>query len=430
MKRRSWAVLLFSLPLAQAAMGQASIPATNQTTFPLFIKVQLAKSVKLSSLKPGNVTEGNLARDVYSSDRKVFSEGSRVRLTVDHLEKKRRSKSDRWPWLFQLFLPRYETFPSFKQAAISVADGSESELHVSLLSARRRTEVQPAPKKRGKKVEDANVSATIENAGVPSIDRRSHSGGHSASGVVMALEAQESSSGTSARDPEFSVSTNSATLPAGTICRILLLHEISASKSHPGDAIEARLLEPVQLGSHTVLPTGSIFEGSVLRSVSPRMLSRAGSLLIGFTGIRLPNGNHVPVSASLTEVEVNRGSHTKLDAEGRLHGDRPGVAWMLINGGVTAGIAKEVDDGTQLVLEAILSSATDASTAGTARIAGAIVSGIFMLTRHGRDVVLPGYTELNIMLNRAVTVSSPSGAAEKAAVGKVSDRDQPALRGQ
>jgi hypothetical protein len=65
-----------------------------------------------------------------------------------------------------------------------------------------------------------------------------------------------------------------------------------------------------------------------------------------------------------------------MGAEGRLHGDRPGFAWMLINGGVTAGIAKEVDDGTQLVMEAILSGATDASTAGTARIAGTVVSGI------------------------------------------------------
>ena len=428
MRRRNWPVLLLLLPLTQAAMGQASIPATNQTAFPLYVRVQLDKSVKLASLKPGDVTEGNLARDVYSAEHKVFSEGSRVRLTVDHLEKKRRVKTDRWPWLVQLFQPRYEIFPSFKRASISVPDGSESELQVSLLTASPRTELQAETKKRGKKVEDANVSATVESSGVPSIDRRSHSRGQSASGLVMALEAQESSLGMSASDPELgSVPTNSATLPAGTICRILLLHEISASKSHPGDAIEARLLEPVQLGSHTVLPTGSVFEGSVLRSIPPRMLSRAGSLMIAFTAVRLPNGNRVPVSTSLTEVEVNRGSHTKLDAEGRLHGDRPGVAWMLINGGVTAGIAKEVDDGTQLVLEAILSGATDASTAGTARIAGTIVSGIFMLTRHGRDVVLPGYTELNIMLNRAVTVSSPSGTTEKAAAGKVPDRDHPAL---
>jgi hypothetical protein len=77
-----------------------------------------------------------------------------------------------------------------------------------------------------------------------------------------------------------------------------------------------------------------------------------------------------------------------------------------MNLGVTGGISKEVDDGTQLLIEAIVSSATDASTAGTARIAGACVSGLFMLTRHGRDVVLPKFTEMDIIFDRPVSLST------------------------
>jgi hypothetical protein len=69
-------------------------------------------------------------------------------------------------------------------------------------------------------------------------------------------------------------------------------------------------------------------------------------------------------------------------------------------------MAKEVDDGTQLIVEALISTATDASTAGTARVAGSIVSGIFMLTRKGHDAVLPNHTEMAITLNRPVTFSS------------------------
>jgi hypothetical protein len=112
----------------------------------------------------------------------------------------------------------------------------------------------------------------------------------------------------------------------------------------------------------------------------------------------------VAATASLSALEVDRRPHLKIDSEGQLHEDRPGIAWTLINGGVSAGMAKEVDDGTQLVLEAVLSGATDVSTAGTARIAGAIVSGIFFVTRHGRDVVLPNFTEMQITLNRPVTL--------------------------
>jgi len=80
---------------------------------------------------------------------------------------------------------------------------------------------------------------------------------------------------------------------------------------------------------------------------------------------------------------------------------------MAINLGVTAGIAKEVDDGTQLVIEALVSTATDASTAGTSRIVASCVSGIFMITRHGRDVVLPRFTEMEISLDRALSLTKP-----------------------
>jgi hypothetical protein len=78
---------------------------------------------------------------------------------------------------------------------------------------------------------------------------------------------------------------------------------------------------------------------------------------------------------------------------------------MLINGGVAGGMAKEVDDATQLIVEAMISTATDASTAGTARIAGSIVSAAYMLTRKGHDVMLTNHTVLTITLNRPLMFS-------------------------
>ena len=136
------------------------------------------------------------------------------------------------------------------------------------------------------------------------------------------------------------------------------------------------------------------------------MLSRAGILQLEFTTLTEFGGPANPISASVTAIQAEHRSRMKIDPEGRISGDHPGKAWMLINTATTAGIAKEVDDGTQLILEAILSSATDASTAGTARIAATCASGIFMLTRHGRDVALPRFTQLTIALDRPVTLSS------------------------
>lgn len=206
-------------------------------------------------------------------------------------------------------------------------------------------------------------------------------------------------------------------LPPGTRCRIVLLDGVSASKSKPGDVISARLIEPVLLDSQVILPAGSLFEGKVLKQKPPRTLSRAGSLNLGFTSITLPQGNRIPISASLSGAVVDQRSHTRLDREGILHGERPGAAWMAINIGTSAGIAKEVDDGVQLVIEALISTATDASTAGTARIVSTCVSGLFMASRHGRDVVLPRFSEMEITLDRGVSMTAAPTVASASAPG-------------
>ncbi len=77
---------------------------------------------------------------------------------------------------------------------------------------------------------------------------------------------------------------------------------------------------------------------------------------------------------------------------------------MAINIGVAAGIAKEADDTFQLIFEAIVSTATDASTAARRRLSR-------LCLRHlpgnaqGRDVVVPRFTEMDISLDRPLAVS-------------------------
>ena len=80
------------------------------------------------------------------------------------------------------------------------------------------------------------------------------------------------------------------------------------------------------------------------------------------------------------------------------------MARFLLDFGITGGISKLSDDTTQLIIEAISSTATDASTAGLAKFAAMGATAIFLLTRHGRDVILPPYTEIDVSLTRAVTL--------------------------
>lgn len=192
----------------------------------------------------------------------------------------------------------------------------------------------------------------------------------------------------------------------GMEAQILLLNSLSASASRPGDSFQARLVYPIFSGSTVVLPAGSVFEGRVLSATRPRWLSRPGSLYLAFTQLDLPEGA-VPITASLAQLEVDRQSRTRMDSEGKLTGGRPGKVWMLANLGATAGVSKLADDTTQLVVEAIVSSATDASTAGMARIISAGVSGVFLVTRHGRNVVVPKFTEIDIVFDRPLLLPGP-----------------------
>jgi hypothetical protein len=168
------------------------------------------------------------------------------------------------------------------------------------------------------------------------------------------------------------------------------------------------------LNSKVILPAGSMFEGKVLKKTPPRMLSRAGSLYLTFTDLTLPDGRRLSIAASLAGAELDARSHTKIDSEGQLHGEHPGKAWMAINLGVTAGIAKVSDDSIQLIIELIVSTATDVSTAGTGRIVAGCASGLFMITRHGRDVTLPRFTEMAISLDRPISLNASAKTTDAA----------------
>ena len=186
---------------------------------------------------------------------------------------------------------------------------------------------------------------------------------------------------------------------------VALLEGVSAAKDHQGRSFQAILLEPVRVGSGFAIPQGSILEGVLARRVAPRRLYRPASLNLVFTRLTLPDGAAATIAASPVAAEVDRGSHMMIDREGTLHAQPPGKARFLLDFGVSGGISKLSDDTTQLIIEAISSTATDASTAGVAKLAAMGGTAIYMLTRHGRDVILPAYTEMDVSLNRAAPLA-------------------------
>jgi len=392
----------------------------------VYVKVQLANTVKVSTLKTGDVIEGKLAQDVYSGNRELFPAGSPIQLTVDKLGRRRRVPNDHWPWVIKAFTPRHENYPTFQSATVTLPDGRTVPLRVSLISINRETEVHARAKKNVAETAasamtqpaDASAGPIPPPAPAESNDARSAGFTKKSLGTVITLQAASPADGLTTSAAPFADSSGESlaetawpgpvTLAAGTQAKIILLDGVSASKSRPGDSLQARLVEPVRLNSKVVLPEGTLLGGKVVSRTPPRTLSRAGSILLVFTSITLPGRAEIPTVASVTTADLDQRSHTRIDPEGKMHGDRPGKAWMAINIGVTSGIAKEADDSIQLIIEAVVSTATDASTAGVGKIVAACASGLFLLTRHGRDVVLPKFTEMNIVLDRPLFLPGSS----------------------
>ena len=403
------------------AIGTKNDVDASTTQEVLYLKVHFDPTMKPSALKTGTMVEGSLAAPAYSGAREILPAGTRIRLTVDAVERVRKPPSDHWPWMIKAFAPRHQNQPVFSKAGAILSDGSEVSLKVSLISladkrdvrAQLRT-IKSAPTTS---TDSDGLSVTPASKSKPPTSTSPDTRASRVAGTTASFEAVLLTKGNDAdaasRELDFGLHElpRVVTIDAGTQARVILLGPISASKSRPGDVITARLIEPVRIGSKLLLPEGSLFEGKVVKAIHPRWLSRSGSLLLSFDKLTVPGGPAVPIAASLDGAELDSGSQTRIDPEGNVIGGRPGLAWMLINLGTSMGLSKVADDGTQLLIQLIVSTATDASTAGVARIVAACVSGVFMITRHGRDVMLPKYTEIRIVLDGPVTLTAPASAS-------------------
>ena len=101
-----------------------------------------------------------------------------------------------------------------------------------------------------------------------------------------------------------------------------------------------------------------------------------------FNRLVLPTGASLPIAASVVGIAINRRSQMKVDSEGNLSGGKPGKKQLVDDLGMSFAVSKVADDGCQLAAEALISTATDASTAGTARLVGWF-AGVVRLVQSG-----------------------------------------------
>jgi hypothetical protein len=389
-----------SVAYSQSADGQAPV-----------IWIAMEGRTQLKKIGPGTTLEGKLARCVYWRDTEVFAKGSTVRLVVDQIESRKKSYAvDDRPFVIHLFAPRHDVVARFRSVNVLMPGGGQVPLRATFIAlaqrAELRAETEKPTAKEGKAAADPSAPApkSKQQKPVPPWVLTLQVEPEGTTFPALAEARAGKNAGAPAACPE------PCTIADGTRMPLVLLEGLSAAKNHQGQTFQAVLLEPVRVGATIAIPQGSILQGVLAKRVPPRRLYRPGSLNLLFTHLSLPNGAATAIAASPVAAEVDRGTHMTMDSEGRIHAQNPGKARFLLDFAVTGGISKVSDDTTQLIIEAISSTATDASTAGVARFAAMGATGIFLLTRHGRDVILPPYTEMDVSLSRAVSLGSDSPA--------------------
>jgi hypothetical protein len=85
-------------------------------------------------------------------------------------------------------------------------------------------------------------------------------------------------------------------VPAGTSLAVSFENGISSNASQVGEAVQARVVEPVTIDGVEAIPAGSVMIGEVTAAHPPKIGGRA-QLAVSFYSLELPDGTSVPISA-------------------------------------------------------------------------------------------------------------------------------------
>jgi hypothetical protein len=340
-------------------------------------------------VEKGTMLEGRLSLPLYAREEMVAPADSVVRITVNSAEQIREPlgfwrKSGRA--IVRAFNPLETNHPAEYHVELRAADllmptGEVRPLEVRVLRASSGVMVQPK-------------SGSLKSAGG---EREKSKAGNI---LLMALSREASSSVTAWHGL---APLNAASEQRSG--RAYMLTGLRASTNHQGDTFRAQLAEPVRIGRRVFAP-GTAVEGTVVRRVPPRMLSRAGKLYLRVDRIVPTEGEPLRVGGSLSAAEADAQSRFALDEEGTLLGRKPGMLNGLVDIGYAYFVGKVSDDIAETPIRAIGAAMSDAAVANAARYVGLGSSLVFLITRHGRDVYMPKYSLIEIDFGRMTETSA------------------------
>jgi hypothetical protein len=190
-----------------------------------------------------------------------------------------------------------------------------------------------------------------------------------------------------------SLPSETLTVPSETQVRIKMLSGIHSKVNHTNDLVTARLLQPVYVGGHIALPSGSILDGHITMIRNAGRVHHPAELGLRFDTITFPDGEAAPMAGVLAEIDKSRKLDLHIDAEGYLTAGRA-LSWKTLIGGVGLGSVGAV--------RAVAFGASALSM--SLSFAGGVAVGYEILWPKGHEVNLPPETPCLVRLNYPLTV--------------------------
>ena len=187
-----------------------------------------------------------------------------------------------------------------------------------------------------------------------------------------------------------SVLAHVLTVPVGTVIPMRIDTSLSSNSTRVGDPFTATVTGPVMVDGLVAVPEGARVEGHVTGVTSGERGRGAGTLAVSFDRIVLPNGDSIPIDATLTSLseEGRRRIEQDLRYQDRAaSGGRTRRAVVFIGTGANANPAIGVNRGSQ-------SNAT-----GLGAVIGVLLGA-------GESVEVQSGTEFGMMLERSLNVDT------------------------
>lgn len=196
-------------------------------------------------------------------------------------------------------------------------------------------------------------------------------------------------------------------IPAGMVLPVTLSTSISSQIARPGDRVEAKISQNVNLGD-TSIPAGSIVTGQVTDAQAGRRMGRTGTLGLKFNTLRTPDGRDTPINASIVG---GIGGYSEAGGEGTARGETGGtkVKKAALHTAVGAGGGALAGVAIGAIAARSGRGVGRGAWSGTA-IGGGLGLANSMLIRRGTDVKIPSGTPLQLQLDSPTQLNVTTGA--------------------